>query len=99
MELLLEGQWGWSSSGTEPMNAYIAFDRNHTCWFLQALNATLYPERGDCEWEVVLTMTDSTTQLTQLKLHLDDKWMQEKFVDPLGHLPEVARPAWINKFN
>merc|ERR1711881_262859 len=36
MELLLEGQWGWSSDGKEPMNAYISFDRNHTCWFLQA---------------------------------------------------------------
>ena len=108
MELLLEGQWGWSSVGKEPMNAYIAFDRNHTCWFLQALNATLYPERGTCEWEVVLTnvtgTTDSdgktsVTRLTQLKLHLDDKWMQEKFADPLGYDAAVNRPAWINKFN
>ena len=62
MELLLEGQWGWSSSGSEPMNAYIDFDRNHTCWFLQALNATLYPERGTCEWEIVLTTPPGMTE-------------------------------------
>ena len=112
LELLLEGQWGWSSHGKEPMNAYISFDRNHTCWFLQALNATLYPERGDCEWEVVLSTTTVATpeaklaageQLAQLKLHLDDKWMQNegghKFADPLGYKTDVDRPAWINKVN
>ena len=40
-------------------------------------------------------------QITQLKLNLDNKWMQgsPKFADPLGYESAVARPAWINKVN
>ena len=101
MELLMEGQWGWSSNGAVPMNAYVAFDRNHTCWFLQALNATLHPEWGTCEWEITIIEDhdDATPPTGQLRMNLDDNWMREGFADPLGHRAEVARPAWINKFN
>ncbi len=81
LERMLEGQWGWSSSGAAPFNAYIVFDRLHNCSFLNALNATQYPERT-CEWGVFLNnIYDNTTGIQiqtgnqpQLKLYLDDNW-------------------------
>jgi len=92
MEVLLWGQWGWLSDGTEPFNAYVVFYNNYTCEFLNALNASSHFQEF-CEWHV-----DMRDGVHQLKMQLADFYTDNNFANADGwmqHATEIPAGSVI----